>query len=333
MTFQFAQPHFLWLLLLLPLVAWLKGTKGRAAAISYPTTTIARQIGAKPVSHTGGLLTLLSLLALALLIGALARPQFGRGHTEVEASGIDIMLAIDVSSSMEALDFELNGERANRLEAVKETVSRFIEARPNDRIGLVAFAGRPYLVSPLTLDHDWLLQRLNAVKIGQVEDGTAIGSAIASAATHLSDTEAKSRIMIVLTDGMNNAGKASPMTAAEAVKTLGIKAYTIGAGTRGEAPIPVEDVFGRQALRMARVDIDEDTLTEIAEMTGGNYFRATDTESLAKIYAQIDQLETTTRKMKKYEEVDDLFTFAAIPGAALMLVSFGLGNTLYRRLP
>lgn len=331
--FQFAHPHLLWLLLLLPIAAYLKGRRGRASAIRFPSTGIARSVGARPRSRAGAMLAALSLLAIGLLIVALARPQFGRGSTEAEASGVDIMLAIDVSSSMEALDFELDGARANRLEAVKDTVAQFIDARPNDRIGLVAFAGRPYLVSPLTLDHDWLLKRLEAVRIGQVEDGTAIGSAIASSANHLSDTGAKSRLMILLTDGMNNAGKAAPLTAAEAAKAIGIKCYTIGAGTRGEAPIPVEDAFGRRALRMAKVDIDEDSLTQIAEMTGGSYFRATDTESLAAIYGQIDQLETTTRKMKRYEQVDDLFAWAAIPGLVLMAASFSLGHTRFRSLP
>ena len=331
--FEFAQPHLLWLLLLIPLAAWLKGKHGQAAAVRYPSTGIAKKIGAKPRSRAGTFLTALSLLGLAFLITALARPQFGRGTTEAEASGVDIMLAIDVSSSMEALDFEVDGERVNRLAAVKDTVAKFIAERPNDRIGLTAFAGRPYLVSPLTLDHNWLLKRLDAVQIGQVEDGTAIGSAVASSANHLNDPEAKSRLTILLTDGMNNSGKASPLTAAEAAKALGVKIYTIGAGTRGEAPVPVDDSFGRRVLRMAKVDIDEDTLTEIAEMTGGHYFRATDTESLGEIYSQIDQLETTTRKMKKYEEVDDLFAFAAVPGTLLMLAAFGLGQTLFRRLP
>jgi len=331
--FHFAHPQLLWLLLLIPLAAWLKGRSGRPAALRYPSTSIARQVGGAARSRAGALLAALSLLALALLIAALARPQLGRGTTEAEASGVDIMLAIDVSSSMEALDFEVDGERVNRLEAVKDTVAKFIAARPNDRIGLTAFAGRPYLVSPLTLDHDWLLQRLAAVKIGQVEDGTAIGSAIASSSSHLDDADAKSRLAILLTDGMNNAGKASPLTAAEAAKTLGIKVYTIGAGTRGEAPIPVDDAFGRRVLRMAKVDIDEETLAAIAQMTGGHYFRATDTESLGQIYEQIDQLETTTRKMKKYQEIDDLFAFAAVPGALLMLAAFGLGHTRFRRLP
>ncbi len=329
----FAQPHFLWLLLLLPLIAWLKGRKGQTSAVSFPSTNIAKLVGAKPKSRMGNLLITLSLLALGLLIVAMARPQLGKGHAEVEASGIDIMLAIDVSSSMEALDFQVDGKRVNRLEAVKDTVAKFVKERPNDRIGLVAFAGRPYLVSPLTHDHEWLEARLESIDIGQVEDGTAIGSAIASSSSHLSSSDAKSRINILLTDGNNNAGKVTPMTAAEAAETLGIKIYTIGAGTRGQAPIPVQDVFGRQSLRMAKVDIDEKTLTEVANLTGGLYFRATDTSSLGNIYQEIDKLETTTRKLKKYEEVDDLFAYAAIPGTLLLMLSLILRNTFYRELP
>lgn len=333
MTFQFAQPQFLWLLLLLPLAAWLKGKFGKQPAVRYSSTSIARKIGSRTKSRSGALLATLSLLALALLIAALARPQFSESSTEAEASGIDILLAIDVSSSMEALDFKLEGERVNRLTAVKDTVAKFISERPNDRIGLVAFAGRPYLVSPLTHDHEWLLKRLEATAIGQVEDGTAIGSAIASAANHLGESDAKSRISILLTDGMNNSGKAAPLTSAEAAKTLGIKVYTIGAGTRGEAPYPVRSAFGRKHIRMVEVDIDEEVLTDIAEMTGGKYFRATDTDSLAGIYEQIDQLETTTRTLKKYEEIDDLFAYAALPGTVLMLISFALGQTRFRQLP
>ncbi len=329
----FAQPHFLWLLFLLPLIAWLKGRKGQAAAVSYPNTNIAKMVGAVTKSRLGNLLLTLSLLALGLLIIAMARPQLGKGHTEVEASGIDIMLTIDVSSSMEALDFKVNEDRVNRLEAVKDTVAKFIKGRPNDRIGLVAFAGRPYLVSPLTYDHTWLETRLESIDIGQVEDGTAIGSAIASSSNHLTGSDAKSRICIILTDGNNNSGKVSPMTAAEASQTLGIKVYTIGAGTRGEAPFPVTDMFGRKRLQMVKVNIDEKTLKEVASLTGGLYFRATDTTSLENIYQEIDKLETTPRKLKKYEEVDDLFAYAAIPGTMILLLSLVLSNTIYRELP
>lgn len=332
-NFQFAHPELLFLLLLLPLFALLKGKLGGAAALRFPSVGAATAAGGKPRNRAGGWLAALRLLALAALIVALARPQFGRGTTEVDASGIDIMLSIDVSGSMEALDFELNGQRANRLEVVKDVVAKFVEERPNDRIGILAFAGRPYLVSPLTLDHDWLLKRLKSVRIGQVEDGTAIGSAIVSASNHLKEQDAKSRIVILLTDGMNNSGAANPATAAEAAKALNIKIYTVGAGTRGQAPMPVTDQFGRKRFRMMEVDIDEETLQQVADDTGGQYFRATDTNSLERVYAEINELETTKRKLKKYENVDELFFYALFPGLLLLGLERLLGETRLRRLP
>ncbi|MEX2577968.1 MAG: VWA domain-containing protein [Verrucomicrobiales bacterium] len=332
-NFQFAHPELLFLLLLLPLVALLKGRFGGVASLRFPSVAAAREAGGKPRGRAGGWLSAIRMLALAALIVALARPQLGRGTTEVEASGIDILLAIDVSGSMEALDFELQGRRANRLEVVKEVVKEFVAERPNDRIGIVAFAGRPYVVSPLTLDHDWLARRLESVKTGQVEDGTAIGSAIVSAANHLKEQEAKSRIVILLTDGMNNAGSSNPTTAAEAAAALDIKIYTVGAGTRGQAPMPVEDRFGRTRLQMMDVDIDEETLKQVASETGGQYFRATDTDSLERVYAAINGLETTTRKLKKYEDVDELFLYALLPGLLFIGLERLLGETRLRRLP
>jgi Ca-activated chloride channel family protein len=275
----------------------------------------------------------LAYLGMALLILALARPQLGKGKTEIETSGIDIVLAVDVSGSMEAMDFNIDGQPVGRLSVVKKVVEQFVGDRPGDRMGMVAFAGRPYLVSPLTLDHDWLKDRLSEVKIGRVEDGTAIGSAIASSVNHLRDSEAKSRIVILLTDGVNNSGAANPVTAAEAAKALGIKIYTIGAGTRGEAPIPVRDRFGRQRMAMTKVEIDEDSLREIASVTGGQFFRATDTDSLVKIYEEINQLETTKRKMKRYEDYQELMLFALLPGLFLVLSERVLSETRYRHLP
>ena len=219
-SFQFANPAWLWLLLLLPIVAILRGRSGRAVALRLPSVSDARGVGGRPKSRVGGLLLSLLFLGLALTIVALSRPQFGKGRTEIETSGIDIMLAIDVSGSMQAMDFEINGERMNRLEVVKSVVEKFVGERPGDRIGMVGFAGRPYLVSPLTQDHDWLKNRLKEVQIGRVEDGTAIGSAIASSVNRLRDSDAKSRIMVLLTDGVNNAGAANPVTSAEAAKTI-----------------------------------------------------------------------------------------------------------------
>jgi len=330
---RFLHPEFLWLLALLPLLAVWRGRRGTAVAVRYSTGAQARKLAAPRRARAGQWMSALRLLVLGLLIVAVARPQFGRGTSEVEASGIDILLAVDVSGSMEAMDFELDGKPVNRIEVVKSVVSKFIQDRPNDRIGLIAFAGRPYLVSPLTLDHDWLQQRLDQVRVGMVEDGTAIGSAITSGVNRLREQEAKSRIMILLTDGMNNAGKVQPDLAAAAARSLGIKVYTIGAGTRGEAPVPVTDAFGRRELAMARVDIDEETLNEVASMTGAQYYRATNTDSLARIYEEINALETTTRTMKRFSHYNEIFTLAAFPALLLLGLQFTLANTRFRRLP
>jgi Ca-activated chloride channel family protein len=316
---RFLHPELLWLLALLPLLAFLYGRTGGAPALLFSTTSVASSLAGARKTRPGTLHFLLRLVVLFLLILALARPQLGNSTTEIEASGIDILLAVDVSGSMEAMDFTLGGRPVNRLEVVKKVVDEFIEQRPNDRIGLLAFAGRPYLVSPLTLDHNWLRKRLESLETGMIEDGTAIGSAIGSGTNRLRDRDAKSRILILLTDGMNNAGRVPPLIAAEAAETLNIKVYTIGAGTRGEAPMPVTDNFGRRRLVQAKVDIDEETLSEVAEKTGAIYFRATDTASLSKIYDEINKMETTTRTIKKFESYRELFLFFVL--AALTLLS------------
>lgn len=332
-SFQFVHPEFLFLLLLLPVLAIWRGRWGRPVAIRMPSTDDAIHVGAKTRSKTGGFLMFLGLLSFALLVVAFARPRHGKGSTDIEASGIDIMLTLDVSGSMEALDFKVDGKQVNRLDAVKDVVAKFAGQRPNDKLGMVAFAGRPYLVSPLTMDHEFLGKRLKDVKMGQVEDGTAIGSAIISSVDHLRDSTAKSKIIILLTDGVNNAGSANPLTATEAAKALGIKIYTIGAGTRGEAPFPVRDGFGRTRLQMVPVEIDEEMLGGVATATGGQYYRATDTGSLEKIYDSINQLEKTTRKLKKYQQYDELFLWFLVPGLVLLLLELVLAQTRFRRLP
>jgi Ca-activated chloride channel family protein len=332
-SFQFVHPELLLLLLVLPLLAVWRGRRGDPVAVRMPSTDDARLVGARPRSRIGGFLAFLGLLALGLLILALARPRHGKGSNDIEASGIDIMLALDVSGSMEAMDFKLKGEPVNRIEVVKDVVGKFVGQRPNDRIGMLAFAGRPYLVTPLTLDHEFVAKRLQDVKLGQVEDGTAIGSAIASAVSHLRDSTAKSRIIILLTDGVNNAGAVNPLTAAEASKALGIKIYTIGAGTRGDAPVPVRDAFGGVHLQTMKVEIDEEMLRQVSAATGGQSFRATDTGSLGKIYESINQLETTTRKLKKYQHYDELYLYFLIPGLGLLLLEMILSQTRFRRLP
>ena len=332
-SIQFLHPHFLFLLLLLPVLAIWKGLTGRPVALRMPSTDDAVQVGARPRSKIGGFLLFLGLLAFALLIVAFARPRLGKGSSEIEASGIDIALVLDVSGSMEALDFKLEGRPANRLEVVKNVVGKFVGERPNDKLGMVAFAGRPYLVSPLTMDHEFLSKRLESVKMGQVEDGTAIGSAIASAVDHLRDSDAKSRIIILLTDGVNTAGAVNPLTAAEAAKALGIKIYTIGAGTRGEAPFPVRDAFGRTHMQTVKVEIDEEMLRSVADATGGQSFRATDTDSLEGIYDSINKLEKTSRKLKKFQLYQELYLWFLVPGLILLLLELILRQTRFRRLP
>lgn len=251
----------------------------------------------------------------------------------IQSSGVDIILALDVSGSMEALDFKLDGQPANRLDVVKSVVAKFIEQRPDDRIGIVAFAGAPYLVSPLTLDHDWLLRNLERVQIGSVEDGTAIGSAIATSVNRLRAQPGKSKLVVLLTDGQNNAGKVNPDTAAQAAHALGVKVCTIGAGIRGEAPVPVTDAFGNRRLALARVDVDEDTLKKIAAETGGKFYRATDTDSLKRIYAEIDRAEKTKHSRKQFQQTNELFAWAVVPALAVLGAGLTLQQTRFRRLP
>ena len=330
---RFLQPEWFWLLALLPLALLWRGRRGAVAAVQYSNVSLARQVARQTRSRAGDWVWMLPILAGALMVVGLARPQLSHGRADVQASGIDIMLALDVSGSMQALDFKVNGQPVNRIEVVKSVVSKFIDARPNDRIGIVAFAGLPYLVSPLTLDHDWLQQNLGRVQVAGVEDGTAIGSAIADCVNRLRDTPAKSKIIVLLTDGMNNSGKISPAAAAEAAKAMGVKVYTIAAGVRGDAPVPVKDDQGNTQIVMAKVDVDEATLQKIAAETGGQFYRATDTDSLKDIYANINGLEKSKETVHHYEHYQDLFAWALFPALAVLGLGAGLEQTRYRRLP
>lgn len=330
----FLQPQWLWLLALLPVVMLLRGRRGPVAAIEFSDVGLAREVARRSRARIGGWVWLLPLLAAALMIVGLARPQRGHSRTEVTANGIDIVLGLDVSGSMQALDFLMDNHRVNRIEVVKTVVSKFIEQRPDDRIGLIAFAAAPYLVSPLTLDHDWLLQNLERVStVAGNDDGTAIGSAIAAGVNRLRTTNAKSKVMILLTDGMNNTGKISPLAAAEAAKAMGVKIYAIGVGVRGMAPIPVKDQAGNMRLVMDKVDVDEKTLQTVAGETGGTFYRATDTDSLQKIYEQINRLEKTAQTVKKFEHYDELYSWALMPAVALLALGLLLQHTRLRRLP
>jgi Ca-activated chloride channel family protein len=330
---HFLQPEWLWLLALLPPVLFMRGRKGSVAAVEYSNIDVARTIARSTRSRAGRWFWLLPITAGGFMLIGLARPQLVHGRTSVTASGIDIMLGLDVSGSMQALDFKVDGQRVNRIDVVKSVVSKFIDERPDDRLGIVAFAGAPYLVSPLTLDHDWLQQNLDRVSVAGVDDGTAIGSAIATGVNRLRESPAKSKIVILLTDGMNNTGKISPMAAAEAAKALGVKIYTIAVGVRGEAPIPVKDQSGNTQLVMAKVDVDEKTLQAISALTGGTFYRATDTDSLKRIYEQINQLEKTTQVAQRFEHYQELYGWALFPAFALLGLGFGLEHTRFRRLP
>ncbi|MFH1458042.1 MAG: VWA domain-containing protein [Candidatus Omnitrophota bacterium] len=278
-------------------------------------------------------LYLLRILSVVFLIVALTRPQSPIAHSKIEAEGIDIVLVLDSSTSMLAEDFIVGGRRESRIEVVKNAVRDFIKARKNDRIGIVTFAARAYTVCPLTLDYDWLLKNIDRIKSGMIEDGTAIGSGIASSLNRLKDTKAKSKVIILLTDGRNNAGKIAPLTAAEAALALKVKIYTIGAGSKGLVPYPVRDFFGNKVYQQVQVDIDEDTLMKIASVTAGKYFRATDTQSLRDIYSEIDKLEKTAFEHKGYLEYNELFPVFLIPGLIFLLMEMVLSNTYLRKLP
>jgi len=329
----FAHPWVLLALLALPLLALLKGKAGRRAAFLYSSVDLVRGLSGVTRSRAGAVLAALRWVALALFIIALARPQKGEGDAKVTASGVDIVVAFDLSSSMLSEDFTIAGKRVNRVEIAKRTLEEFIRKRSSDRIGLVAFAGRAYVASPLTLDHDFLQQNLERLRVGLIEDKTAIGSALTAALNRLRDVQSKSKIVILMTDGQNNAGKVPPLTAAEAAEALGVKVYTVGVGIRGEAPYPVTDVFGRRGYQMVPVDIDDDTLAKMAEKTGGKYFRADSSETLRNIYAEIDRLEKTEVEVKKYQHYKELFHWFAFGGLGLVLAEIGLANTLWRRIP
>lgn len=330
---HFAHPHVLWLLVPLFAVALWLAKRGRPAAIAHSNVDLVRAIAKTRRSRWGRLLMNLQWLAAALFIIALARPSRVEHHTEVHTSGVDVMLAIDVSESMQTPDMQSasQGEPISRLAAAKQVVTQFVDARPNDRIGVVAFSGKPYLASPLTLDHDWVRQSLGRLNSNDVSNGTAIGTAIAAGVNRLDSQNAKSRVLVLLTDGQNNAGNIQPIAAAEAARSLGVKVYTIGVGSSGETV--VRDDNGKQHVVDAELQIDEQTLKQVAERTGGLYFRATDPQSLASVYATIDKLEKTTRTLKQQSKRKEQFAWFVIPGLFALMAQLGLSATRFRRIP
>jgi Ca-activated chloride channel homolog len=328
--FHFHDPWLLLFLLGLPLLALQK--KNGAAAIHFSTIATLKTLRPSRIDLYAGIPTIIRFLALALLIIALARPQEGHKSTEIVSIGVDIMLALDTSGSMRALDFIEDEKRITRLEVVKGVVSEFIENRPNDRIGMVVFGEQAYTQCPLTLDQDILQSFLSKLEIGMAGDSTAIGSAIGIAVKRLKDLESKSKVIILLTDGRSNAGSLEPLQAAQTAKTFGIKIHTIGVGTKGKAPFLVNSVFGQRYVYQ-EVDIDETTLKEISKNTGGQYFRATDLESLKNIYRQIDEMEKSEVKVIDHSEYTELFYFFLVPSLLLLLLEVTLANTFLRRIP
>ncbi|MBF0215861.1 MAG: VWA domain-containing protein [Candidatus Omnitrophica bacterium] len=325
--------NIVWIFIFVPVVIWVYVKHSPQGRIKYSSVKNLKRLKPSNNLKARHILIALRALALCLLVLALMRPQKGIEETKVRSEGIDIVLGVDVSGSMMAEDFVLKGERKNRLEAVKEVVRDFIKKRSNDRIGLVVFAGAAYMQCPLTLDYGVLLKFLDRIDIGMVEDGTAVGDGLSTALARLKDVDSKSKVVILLTDGINNAGRVDPDHAAEMAHAIGVKVYTIGAGSKGEVPYPARDFFGNKVYQWVKIDVDDASLQKIAEVTGGRYFRATDTEKLKEIYSEIDRLERTKMEITSYGDYRELFPLFALFAMAAMLIEVVLRNTVLRTLP
>ncbi|VAX37266.1 Aerotolerance protein BatA [hydrothermal vent metagenome] len=299
----------------------------------FPSHTLLTSLSPTWKIYAQQILFVLRMIILALFLISLAGPRSVIEETIHESEGIDIVLTIDASGSMAAEDFTIGKKRFNRLAIVKKVVQEFIEQRTNDRIGLVAFAGLAYTVCPLTTDYSWLSTNLERVELKLIADGTAVGSAIASSLSRLKKSDAESKVIILLTDGMNNAGRMDPVEAARAAQAFGVKIYTIGAGSKGAVPFPAKDFYGRAFYQKVKIDLDEDMLQEVAQVTGGQYFRATDTESLRKIYKEIDALEKTEIEEYGYFEYTELFYKFLLWALFFLAVEIILNNTVLRRIP
>ncbi len=327
---SFNNPEYLYLLLLLlPVLAWYIFKQYQADASLQISSlqklaTLSEKLSTKILFHIP---FILRFLALILLIIVIARPTLSNSVRNETTEGIDIVLAMDISGTMLAEDL-----RPNRLEAAKRVAIEFIVERPNDNIGLVVFAGESFTQCPLTTDHAVLINLFNGIKYGIIEDGTAIGMGLANAVSRIKDSNAKSKVVILLTDGSNNAGEIAPITAAEIAKTFGVRVYTIGVGTRGMARYPVQTPVGIRYQDMP-VDIDEDMLRQISGMTGGRYFRATDNDNLKAIYAEIDQMEKTKIAVKEYKKKTEIYLPFALVAFLLIVAEVILRNTVLKKLP
>lgn len=329
--FEFHNPLYLLLLLFLPVIVfwYLKGQR-RSARLKYSDINLVKRLSKSLKQRLMPLLLLLRLLTVTTFVLALARPQSSSKQEKVTTEGVDIILAMDVSSSMLAEDFKPN----NRLEAAKSVAREFIKSRSNDRIGMVVFAGESFTQCPLTLDYGVLLSLLDQIQVADKNwDGTAIGMGIVNAINRLKESKAKSKVIILLTDGVNNSGQVDPVTAAQIAKAFDIKIYTIGAGKQGTAMYPVDDpFFGKRYVPM-QVQIDEKMLTKIADLTNGRYFRATDTQKLEQIYNEISDLEKTQIEVKEFTRYKELFVYFLAVGLLSLLGEVVLANTYFRRIP
>lgn len=327
----FAHPLFFSLMIFLPLIFFLKDQK--SGKIRYSSLKILKaSLVKKQRFHPRIILLLLRVFTLVLFILALARPQVGKTLSEVSSEGIDIMLALDTSESMRALDFKKKNKPVERLEIVKDVVRDFIKNRTGDRMGLIVFGEDAFTQCPLTLDHGILMDFIDKIEVGMAGKATAIGQALALGVNRVKDVKRKSKIIILLTDGRSNAGHVPPEKAAVLAKKYHIKVYTIGVGTKGKAPFLVKTVFG-SSYAYQNVDIDEKTLRSIAELTGGRYYRATDKDELEEIYREIDQLETTEIKIKEYTEYKEIFGLFILMALFLLSIEIILSQTVLRKIP
>ena len=328
--YRFEDPQFLILILAIPALVYVyvRMRRLRSGAIRYSDVASLRESDVRRTGRNRHVLFALRVLALAAFIVAFSRPQTGVTGETVNAEGIDIVLAIDVSSSMLAEDLE-----PNRLEAAKAVAAEFVEGRSNDRIGLVVFAGEAFTQVPLTLDYSVVTDLLGQMEVGMIEDGTAVGMGLATAVKRLQASDAESQVVVLLTDGRSNTGEIGPVTAGQMAQALGVRVYSIGAGSQGMARMPVDDRLRGRRYVNVEVDIDEASLQEIAETTGGRYFRATDRESLSQIYQEIDALETTEIEVLNFTSYGELFHYPLAAGLLLLLLEVGLGQTVLRKLP
>lgn len=322
---DFAHKYFLVLLALLPVLAWLKGKRGAPPAFLYSSLNLVEGLTGIRRSRSGQFLAALRWLALAAFIVALAQPLWTKSTTQVKASGIDIVVALDLSGSMNTPDYTVDGQGVSRFNVAKAALKKFVAERPDDRIGLVVFASQSFIASPMTLDHDYLLDNIERLEIGTINsDATAIGDGITTALNRLRNIKAKSKIIVLMTDGANNSGKIDPITATEAAQALGVKIYAIGLGNKE---------YVEQRNYPPGFLPDEDTLKKIAQMTGGQFYRGDNSEKLREIYDEIDKMEKTEAVVSKYTEFKELFPWFLGSGAGLLLLEIGLAQTVFRRLP